>query len=255
MTIVIFGALGVIWAAVWFYYYRDVPGEHRSVNQAEAELINKSVGARSRTTANVPWKRILANRDVWTLTVMYFCYSFCFSMYLTWFPTYLYEHRKFNLTEMGLYASLPMLTGVVGNLLGGWISDRWASRTGNLKLARRTVAIVGFLIAGTCIVPATFTSDPIESVIYTCCALFGLELTVGVSWAIPLDIGGDYAGSVSAVMNSFGNIGGTISPTLLGYLVSTSGWNTPFVVAAVMCMIAAALYLKIDSTKHLLAGE
>ena len=69
--------------------------------------------------------------------------------------------------------------------------------------------------------------------------MFGLELTVGVSWALPLDIGGDFAGSVSAVMNTCGNIGGAISPAVLAYLVHSFGWNEPFLVAAALCVVAA----------------
>jgi sugar phosphate permease len=74
---------------------------------------------------------------------------------------------------------------------------------------------------------------------------------VGVSWAIPLDIGGDYAGSVSSVMNMCGNIGGAISPTALAYLVRAFGWNVPFLVASALCVIAAALYGKIDASKRI----
>jgi MFS family permease len=86
---------------------------------------------------------------------------------------------------------------------------------------------------------------------YTCLAVFGLESTVGVSWAIPLDIGGDYAGSVSAVMNMCGNIGGAISPALLAYLVRWYGWNVPFLVSAALCIAAAALFFRIDATKRI----
>jgi len=100
-------------------------------------------------------------------------------------------------------------------------------------------------------VPAALTSDPIHCVVYTCVALLGLELTVGVSWAIPLDIGGDWAGSVSAVMNTCGNIGGAISPAVLAYLVRGYGWEVPFLVASGLCVIAAALFLKIDATRHI----
>jgi sugar phosphate permease len=81
--------------------------------------------------------------------------------------------------------------------------------------------------------------------------MFGLEVTVGISWAIPLDIGGDYAGSVAAVMNSCGNIGGAISPTVLAYLVRAYGWNVPFLVAAGLCAAGAALFLKIDATRRI----
>ena len=61
-----------------------------------------------------------------------------------------------------------------------------------------------------------------------CLAFFGIEFTVGVSWAIPLDIAGDRAGSVSSVMNMCGNIGGAISPIVLPYVVKSMAGMFPF---------------------------
>jgi sugar phosphate permease len=249
-----FGILGLLWAAVWFWYYRDTPGEHKSVNPAELDLIHKSLGgARSRTSHSVPWKTILASRTLWTVSLMYFCYSYCLAVYLDWFPTYLNNYRHFSLKQMGFYASMPLLAGTAGDLLGGWISDIWSKRSGNLKLARQGVAIFGFLLAAASILPGTFTTNPVHSVWYTCLAFFGLELTVGVSWAVTLDIGADYAGSVSAVMNSCGNIGGAISPAILAYLVKYYGWNVPFVIASGFCVIAAVLFTRIDATRRIFA--
>ena len=245
-----FGMLGVLWAALWFWYYRDTPDEHSSTNQAERDLIHRAIGTmRSKTTAAVPWAIILRSTTLWKLSMMYFCYGYCLSVYLDWFPSYLNAHRHFDLKEMGLYSATPLLAGTLGDLAGGWLSDLIARRTGNLKLARRSVAMFGFLCAAAFIIPATFTTDPILCVWYTCLAFFGLECTVGVSWAVPLDIGGDYAGSVSAVMNMCGNIGGAISPTLLAYLVKYYGWDVPFVFAASLCVIAAMLFYRIDATK------
>ena len=186
---------------------------------------------------------------------MYFCYAYCISVYLDWFPKYLNAHRGFDLKQMGFYASLPLLAGTLGDLLGGWFSDLWAKRTRNLKLARRGVAIIGFVLAAATILPATFTSSPTACVWYTCLAVFSLEMTVGVSCAIPLDIGGDYAGSVSAVMNTCGNIGGAISPALLAYLVRAYGWDVPFALSAGLCVIAGGLHLKIDATRRIVVQE
>jgi sugar phosphate permease len=249
-----FGALGLLWAAVWFWYYRDTPTEHTSVNKAELDLIHNALGgARSSTSRSVPWKAILASRTLWTVSLMYFCYSYCLAVYLDWFPTYLNNYRHFSLKQMGFYASMPLLAGTAGDLLGGWISDIWSRRSGNLKLARQGVAVFGFLIAAASILPATFTTNPVNSVWYTCLAFFGLELTVGVSWAVTLDIGADYAGSVSAVMNSCGNIGGAISPALLAYLVRAYGWNVPFVIASSFCVLAAVLFTRIDATRRIFA--
>jgi len=146
---------------------------------------------------------------------------------------------------------LPLLAGAAGDLLGGTVSDRCAKRFGNLKLARRAVAAAGFVLAAVFIVPATFTTDSTASVWYSCVAVFGLEVTVGVSWAIPLDIGGDYAGSVASVMNTFGNLGSAVSPVLLAYLVGMYGWNMPFLVCTFLCIAGALLSWGINADKKI----
>jgi predicted MFS family arabinose efflux permease len=86
---------------------------------------------------------------------------------------------------------------------------------------------------------------------FSCAAIFGLELTVGVSWAITLDIGDHFAGSVSSVMNTCGNIGGATGSALSGYLVKASGWSAPFLLMAALSFFGALLYVRIDAGKSL----
>jgi len=243
----LFGFLGVVWSGVWYWYYRDTPAEHRQTNLAERDLIENSIGFRVARAQAVPWRRILGSSSMWTLSLMYFCYGYSIDIYLDWFPKYLNEHRGYNLTQMGFYASLPLLAGAAGDLLGGTISDRCARRFGNLKFARRTVAFIGFVIAAITIIPATYTSSSSASVLYSCAAVFGLEITVGVAWAIPLDIGGEYAGYIASVMNTFGNLGSAVSPVLLAYFVGFYGWNMPFMVCSALCVIGAVLSLGLDA--------
>src|SRR5229473_1566939 len=246
-----FGLIGLVWSAVWYWYYRDTPAEHPGISPAERRLIEQAVGVSSAHTHSVPWARILRSPSLWTLSLMYFCYGYSIDVYLDWFPKYLNEHRGFNLTQMGFYASLPLLAGAAGDLLGGTVSDRCAKRFGNLKLARRAVALAGFLLAAVFILPATFTTHATASVLYSCVAVFGLEVTVGVSWAIPLDIGGDYAGSIASVMNTFGNLGSAVSPVLLAYLVGMYGWNVPFLVCSLLCVAGAVLALGINADRKI----
>ena len=157
----VFGFLGLAWAAVWFWYYRDSPDEHQSVNAAELELLHSSLGgSKTKTAARCRGALILASPTLWMLAAMYFCYGWCLAVYLDWFPTYLNEHRGLNIKAMGFYASLPLFAGVLGDFLGGWISDRIAHQTGNIKLARRAVAVSGFLVAAGGIIPATLAATP-----------------------------------------------------------------------------------------------
>jgi sugar phosphate permease len=246
-----FGALGIAWAVMWYFYYRDTPDEHSGVNDGERALIHGGGAPRKATTAQVPWKRILSSPTLWFLCAMYFCYNYSLSVYIDWFPRYLRDFHHVTVLEMGFYTTLPLLFGVPGDLLGGYCSDLVLKRTGNVNLARRWLAIAGFVVCAAATVPAALVSNLQVSVAFYCLAFFSLEWTVGISWAIPLDIGGDFAGSVAAFMNMCGNIGGAISATVLGFMVGAFGWNVPFLVTGGLCAVAAVLWLKIDGTRRI----
>jgi sugar phosphate permease len=249
--------LGVIWAAAWYWFYRNSPAEHRAVNEGERNLIESALenefGRRAKSSS-VPWRQILHSPQMWILSAMYFCYSYDLSVYLFWFPKYLNARRGFDLAHMGYFSSLVLLAGVVGDLAGGGISDLWAKRWGDLKKARRTMGAGGFLLCAICLVPASLASNPYVSVAFSCGAILGLEMTVGVSWAVALDIGEHFAGSVSAMMNMCGNIGGAVALALSGYLVKFTGWNTPFLLMAGLAVIGAALYLRINAGRSIVAA-
>src|SRR5258708_18910171 len=150
-----FGAVGVLWSAIWFLYYRDTPEEHHRVNQAERDLIG---GGRKRSTAPVPWKAIFAHGNLWVLAVMYFCYNFNLNVYQDWFPTYLNDVHHISIAKMGLYAFSPLFAGTLGDLAGGWSSDRVLRATGKVNLARRWVAIAGFLVSAVATIPAVMVA-------------------------------------------------------------------------------------------------
>ena len=253
----IFGLLGVVWAICWYWYYRDRPDEHASVNAEELAIIREGKSTSAPVAPNavdkvqVPWGKILSSSNLRLLCAMYFCYAYSIWIYLTWFPTYLQESRGFTLKQMGFWHMVPLIAATIGDTVGGWLSDRLAERTGNLRFARRSVAIVGFVIAAVCIVPATLTEDRYVCVAFTTAALFFLELTVGVSWAVAMDVGPEYAGSVSGVMNMCGNMGGTLASIAVGYMVVHVNWQIPFLVASGLCLLGALLFLRIDPTERI----
>lgn len=249
----IFSGVGLLWAAVWFLWYRDTPQEHKGVNDAERELIETHLGAPRGSRTSAPWGRILKSPQMWLLCAMYACYAFDFGMVLAWFPKYLTAERGMDLKQMGFYASLPLLAGVFGGITGGTVSDLLMKSKTNLKMARRLVAVTGFALAAVMIPVSVLTEDAVTGVLLFCVAVFALELTVGVSWAVTLDIGGEFAGSVSATMNTAGNLAGAFATTLTGYLVTAYGWDLAFFVLAGLAACGALLFLRIDASRSLFA--
>jgi sugar phosphate permease len=188
---------------------------------------------------------------MWIVAAMYFCYGYCLNMFLAWYPKYLDAARGYTLAEMGFFASLPLAAGVVGDILGGVISDAIIHRTGRIKFARQSVAITGFLIVAVCVPLAVFEPDRYLSAALFGCAVFGMELVVGNAWAVTLDIGGSFAGSCSAVMNFAGNIGGAIVATATGFIVKAYGWDAAFYVVVVFAILGAILFTQIDAGRKL----
>jgi sugar phosphate permease len=249
----VFGSVGIFAALGWYWYYRDDPAQHSGVNEQELAVIGQAA-RQTAARSSVPWRLILASSDLWFLSSSYFCYGWVLWMYLTWFPTYLVEERHFSSLRMGLAASIPLLGAAVSNAVGGLVSDKLTPRLG-LRRARLTVSVVGYIVAGTGLLAGTLISDSLEAMICLTAALAGLELTVGVSWAMSVDIGREVSGSVSSVMNTFGNIGGALAAGVSGYLAAVYGWSWPFIAAAGLCAVAAVLVVRVNPAVSVTASK
>jgi sugar phosphate permease len=253
LPFLVFAIPGLIWATVWFWYYRDTPAQHAGVNKSERALIEGALGTAKPGSKEIPWRIILGSPRTWLLSAMYFCYGVIVIIFITWFPKYLSAARGLNLQQMGLYASLPLAAAVVGDICGGWFSDLLLKHTGRITFARRTVAATGFFITGLTIPIAVMVANPTISILFFSLSLFAIELTVGNSWAVTLDIGGNYAGSVSAVMSMFGNIGGGVYAVLMGYIVTAFGWQAAFFGLASFAILGGILFCFLDISRPLVA--
>jgi sugar phosphate permease len=253
------GAIGLVWALWWILTYRNLPEEHGLVNKAELQNI-RGTDAKGQIKpppiekqTNVPWGTLLRSPNMWAIMCAYFTYVYCLWIFLSWLPSYLIEFRHFTLLKVGLLASLPLWAGVVGDTAGGLATDWLLKRTGSAKLARRVVAIIGLLGCAAFIVPAALTADAYLAVYCLTISMFFLECTIGPSWAVSMDTGGRYSGTVSGTMNMAGNIGGALSPIVFGVLVQYGSWEAPFIVAALLLVVGAAIWaFWLDPDKHVL---
>jgi sugar phosphate permease len=237
----IFGSLGMIWSIAFAAYYRDRPEEHSGVNAAELAQIREA-NPSSAERQSVPWKRILTSSNMWFIALGYCCFFFGTNFYLTWYPTYLREHRHISLQALGLLGSIPLFAGMAGDLVGGSLSDLVFKRTGKARFARSIVAAPGFLLSAVFLIPAATTGNAMASVLCLAASFFFLEFVIGPAWAVPMDVGGQFSGTVTAVMNMAGALAASFTPLIFGYYFGKGSWTAPFFITSAVMLLGAAIW-------------
>jgi sugar phosphate permease len=249
-SFVVFGAVGVVWAAAWYAWYRDNPSQHSAVNRAECDLIAAGA-ARPLVPPATPWRALLASPNLYAICAMYFAFGYGLYFYFTWLPTYLINVLGFSMLAGGLFAALPFLLAGVADLVGGWTTD-WLARTRGLWTARCGLGSIAFGVCALLVLASTAATGSIAKAVLLAFALASADFALGACWAVCLDVGADHAGVVTGFMNTFGNLGGFIGPLVVGYVVAESGsWTIPFYITAAVYAAGAGAWLLVQPNRQL----
>ena len=229
-----FGVLGVVglcWVIAWELWYRDV------------------ATTRVDSCRQIPWRLILSDSQVLLIFAMYCCYAWGSWFFMAWFPTYLIRGAGFSESQMGIFSSLPFLMGICGNIAGGVISDRLVITRG-VKVGRLAVACTSLIAASLLILCLALTQNKAAIVICSSVGFGVMDLMLPVSWAVCMDIGREYSGVVTGVMNSAGQLGGFICTVTVGYILRATGsYSIPLWIISGMVIISALLFTRIDPTR------
>jgi MFS transporter, ACS family, glucarate transporter len=198
----------------------------------------------------VSWLQVVRSKEVWAVTLSYFCYGYVAWIFFSWFYRYLAKVRGLDLKASAFYTMLPFLAMLVCCLLGGAINDRltkWRGlRVGRCGLAAFSIAVAGIFIA---------LGSQVQSARLASLVLAGgagaLYLSQSSFWSVTADIAGASSGSVSGFMNMGNQIGAALTASLTPWIAARFGWTTSFLVAAGLCLVGAMSWLVVDPSRQL----
>lgn len=247
-TFVAFGGLGTVWAAGFWWWFRDDPATHPGVNQAEAELIGRRVTSEN-THEPIPWGIVFKNPSIWCLSAIMAFGSFNSYIYFSWFPTYLIQGRGVEKTEAGMMASMVLLFAALGTFLGGQILDLVIAGGGLWR--RRLMGGIAYFAAACLLTGALCTQHPWLAAILTALSCFMTQSTQPLWWSSAITVSHRHVGSLFGLMNSVGVFGALSSQFLVGAIADWLGkhghsgraqWDPIFRIDVCVLLVAAVTW-------------
>jgi MFS family permease len=237
-SFIVLGIVSLAWAVAWGVYFRNDPATHPAITQRELSALPDFAAKQNWPKKTIPWASL-----IWRMlpvTVVYFCYAWTLWLYLAWIPSFFLHSYGLKLQDSALFSAGVFFAGVVGNTLGGVISDRILSRTGRRDKARRNLIVIGFLCSLACMIPLLFSHNLSGAALCLSLAFFFSEFTIGPLWAIPMDIAPRFAGTASGLMNTGTAFAAIISPLVFGFVIDKTGnWELPFIGSIVLLFFGA----------------
>ena len=249
--------VGFLAGGIWFLAARDTPAVHPRISATEIAFIEsdltsggESASSGQQTRRPVSWTRVLQSKEVWALTISYFCYGYVAWIFFSWFYRYLAKVRGLDLKASAFYSMLPFLAMLVCCLVGGTISDR-LTRWRGPRLGRCGVAAFAIFLAGVFIAFGSQVHSARVASLVLAGGAGALYLSQSSFWSVTADIAGASAGSVSGFMNMGNQVGAAITASLTPWIAMRLGWTASFLAAAILCLLGAATWLIVDPTKTL----
>ena len=260
---IFFALPGLILPIIWYLFGADKPAASRFVNRRELDVINEAAATAAASGGQaryvkIPWLDALIRlKPVKTLTTTgevvrswnllgcglgYCCQLGISSLLLAWIPTYLLAEKHLSIVGMGFVAAAPWVGAVLGNLLGGLLSDKVLSkrRKPGMLISAVSTSVMMLLLIYVPVTPLT-------------CALLlfmtGLLLSIGFSayMVYPMSfIAKEKFPVANAIVNMFGQLGGAATPFIAGMILDSYGWNTVFLFMSAISLITFIVILTID---------
>ena len=236
------GSLLLTWG--WFALYPD-----RRVGRldrlAESSPAGSSSGEQERTQQTIPWLSLFRYRSTWGISFGQMGYLYALFFFISWLPGYLVLERNMTVLRSGLVAALPFWAGMLGTLGCGWLGDYLIERGVRPTVSRKSIIGAAFTAATVMVITAAFVEQTWLAVTLLTLSFGSLRMATGSVNSTSIDLAPpSIVGSLNAIQNFFGNIGGLLAPIVTGYIVGATGsFVGALVVAGGMALFGAICYI------------
>lgn len=235
-SFILLGLASLLWVVAWGWYFRDEPKDHPAITAEEIARLPRRIPGAAQPP--IPWGPLI--RRMAPVTFTYFCYGWCLWLYLNWLPSFFQKNYDLQIAKSALFSAGVFFAGVVGDTLGGVVSDLILRETGRVRLARLSVTVAGFVGALLSLLPILYVHD--RTIVALCLSggFFFAELVIGPMWSVPMDIAPKYSGTAAGLMNMGSAFAAIVSPVVAGYVIDWTGnWYLPFLMSIALLLLGA----------------
>jgi MFS family permease len=259
LAFAVFGAVGVVWAALFYVWFRDDPAAHPAVNPAELRLIGTRAAVPDEH-ARIPWRRVLTSPNVWLLGAIMTTSATLFYMHFQWFPTYLKEAWRQTELASGWMTGAVMAVGAVGCVTGGVLADTVTRRVRNRKWGRRLCGGGALLLSALAVLSMRLADSALAVTLCQAAALFCTQAAIPTWWTVVAEISGRHGAALWGLMNSMAGLGLIVITLLVGAYVdqreraghaSEDSWRPVYEGVALGLAAGAACWLLVDVTRSI----
>ncbi|MBP1667300.1 MAG: major facilitator superfamily 1 [Bacteroidetes bacterium] len=213
------GIPAVLMAVVVFLFLPNGPQKVKWLSQGEKKWIQSRLDdeiAQEKGETRHRLSEALSSGRVWLLCLIYFLMNVGGYGYEMWMPSIIQGFSVNNYATVGLINAIPYVVAMVVMLIVGYSSDRTGERRWHIAIAA-FVAAIGFAFSA-------YLKNPYLSMVTLTLALVGIKSTIGPFWVLgTMFLSGTAAAGGIALINSVGNLGGFVGPTLVGIVKDKTG--------------------------------
>ncbi|CAB3408776.1 unnamed protein product [Caenorhabditis bovis] len=246
----LYGIIGLLFLIVWVVRIADKPRQSKYITATELMYIQGGKARRNRSNTVVrptPYRKILLNGCVFGICACSFAQSFVIVALITYLPKFNQIAMKMNMTNNGIWSSLPFIVQMITKLLFAVIADR--VKQCNVDVTTVTKASNALASFGSAIFIIIAASLPLEyiqliQISITCSMALFSAYVPGYNTSI-VTVAPQFTAFISAYGQMYSQVASTLAPILIGRITrhdTAEEWKIAFYSLAGILIVTGLIF-------------